>query len=165
VWDGDGAESAVSTVDSLGEDDLDDCGYANMSVRAAHKVEADCRRWYGSRSVACHEERFLAYSIPHHPTRWPSADVLRLVSQDAVASLYGAFPLEGFSQAEARQLGLDDGPLPDDFLRAATQQPGPASAAAAADSPFVFGRTDGASSTAAAFQSRQLGAVRFIARS
>ena len=35
MWDGDGAESAVSTVDSLGDDDLDECGYANMSVRAA----------------------------------------------------------------------------------------------------------------------------------
>ena len=80
--------------------------------------------------------------------------------QDAVASLYGAFPLEGFSQADARQLGLDDGALPDDFLLAAAQQPGHASVAATADSPFVFGRTDAPSSTAATLPSRQQVVVR-----
>ena len=93
---------------------------------------------------------------------WKTHMPLRM-AQDAVASLYGAFPLEGFSQADARQLGLDDGALPEDFLLAAAQQPGPNSAAAAADSPFVFGRSDAASSTAAGMKSRQQGVVRFAA--
>jgi len=34
VWDGDGGESVVSTKDSLGDDNLDDCGLGNLSVRA-----------------------------------------------------------------------------------------------------------------------------------
>lgn len=78
--------------------------------------------------------------------------------QDAVASLYGAFPLEGFSQADVRQLGLDDGTLADDFLLAAAQQPGPGahpSAPAAADSPFVFGRNGAVSGATAAPQPQQ----------
>ena len=34
VWDGDGGESLVSTKDSLGDDNQDDCGLGNLSVCA-----------------------------------------------------------------------------------------------------------------------------------
>ena len=85
--------------------------------------------------------------------------ITTVVLQDAVASLYGAFPLEGFSQADVRQLGLDDGTLADDFLLAADsqhQQPSalglPTGATSPADSPFVFGRNSAASGAASAPQ-------------
>ncbi len=78
-----------------------------------------------------------------------------------MASLYGAFPLEGFSQADVRQLGLDDGTLADDFLLAADSQHQqqqqhalglPTSTPSQADSPFVFGRNGAASGSASAPQ-------------
>ena len=80
--------------------------------------------------------------------------------QDAVASLYGAFPLEGFSHADVRQLGLDDGAFADDFLLASSQQQQqqqpalglPSSAPSPADSPFVFGRNGAAPGAASAPQ-------------
>ena len=78
-----------------------------------------------------------------------------------MASLYGAFPLEGFSQADVRQLGLDDGALADDFLLADSQQqpqqPGPglpAGAPSPAETPFVFGRSSAAAGAASAPQLR-----------